>query len=127
MVDLSELEAANAIWEAEVLGRPQKLIAYVRSGRPLTAMERAYVADCLKGGIKRKRGRPRDVTRVFCLGQLTFLVQQRTAELRDGGRRYRFHNEAVEYALERYSAAGYPAVPRETLENYLHRSKRRKK
>jgi hypothetical protein len=45
MVDLSELEATNAIWEAAVLGRKQKLLAYLRSDRPLAAMDRAYLAD----------------------------------------------------------------------------------
>lgn len=70
MVDLSELEAANAIWEAAVLGRQQKLLAYLRSDRPLAAMDRAYLADYQEGKIKRKQGRPRDVTRAFCLGQL---------------------------------------------------------
>jgi hypothetical protein len=127
MVDLSELEAANAIWEAAVLGREQKLLAYLRSDRPLTAMNRAYLADYREGKIKRKQGRPRDVARSFCMTQLAFLVQQRKAELRDGGRHYRIHDEAVDYALKLYSAAGYPDVSRETLENYLKRSKPRKK
>ena len=127
MVDLSELEAANAIWEAAVLGRQQKLLAYLRSDRPLAAMDRAYLADYQEGKIKRKQGRPRDLARAFYVGQLALLVQQRKAELREGGRHYRIHDEAADYALKLYSDAGYPDVPRETLENYLRRSKRRKK
>jgi hypothetical protein len=127
MVDLSELEATNAIGEAAIFGRKQKLLAYLRSDRPLTAMDREYLADYLDGKIKRKKGRPRDLGRAFCLRQLAFLVQQRKTELRNGGERYRIHNKAVDDALKLYNAAGYPAVSRETLENHLRRSKRRRK
>ena len=127
MVDLSELEATNAIWEAATFGRKQKLLDYLRSDRPLTAMNREYLADFLEGKIKRKKGRPRDLTRAFYLGQLVFLVEQRKTELRNAGVRYRFHDNAVDDALKLYNSAGYPSVSREALENRLRRSKRRKK
>lgn len=127
MVDLAELEATNAIWEAATLGRKQKLLAYLRSDRPLTAMDREYLADYLEGKIKRKKGRPRDRARAFYLGQLVFLVEQRKTELRNEGERYRIHEKAVDHAFKLYNSAGYPAVSRETLENRLRRSKRRKK
>ena len=51
MVDLSEMEAANAIWEAAVLGRQQKLLAYLRSDRPLAAMDR-HRARMISSGSK---------------------------------------------------------------------------
>lgn len=127
MVDLSMLDATNAIWEAAKFGRKQKLIAYLRSNRPLTASDRAYLADYLEGKIDRRRGRPRDHARAFCLMQLALLVEQNKAKLRRRGERYRIHDKAVDQALKRYSASGYPVVSRETLENYLRRSKRRKK
>ena len=127
MVDLSDLEATNAIWEAAMFGRQQKLLDYLGSDRPLTTMDRAYLVDYLGRKIKRKQGRPRDPVRAFCLEQLVFLVEQRKTELRNGGKRYRIHNQAVDHALKLYGLAGYPAISRETLENRLRRSKCRKK
>ena len=127
MVDLAKLEAMNAIWVAATIGRKEKLLAYLRSNKPLTARDRAYLADYLEGKIKRKKGRSRDLVRAFYIRQLASLVHERKTELREAGERYRIHDKAVDHALKIYNSWGYPVVAREKLENYLRRSKRRKK
>lgn len=110
-----------------MLGRKQKLLAYLRSDGPLTTSDRKYLADYLEGKIKRRKGRPRNYGRAFCLDLLALLVKQEKTELRTRGNRYRIHDKAVDCALKLYSSLDYPAVSRETLENHLRRSKRRKK
>jgi hypothetical protein len=127
MVDLAEFEAMNAIWVAAKIGRREKLLAYLRSNKPLTARDRAYLADYLEGKIKRKKGRPRDLVRASYIIELASLVHGRKSELREAGERYRIHDKAVDHALKIYNSWGYPFVARETLENHLRRSKRRKK
>jgi hypothetical protein len=127
VVDLAKLEAVNAIWVAAKTGHRKKLLAYLRSNKPLTPRDRAYLADYLEGKIKRTKGRPRDLEGAFNLRALASLVHERKTELRDAGERYRIHDKAVDHALKIYNAWGYPVVAREKLENYLRRSKRRKK
>ena len=59
MVDLAELEVVGAIWEAAKYNRKDRLLAYLRSNRPLTAKDRQCLADYLEGKLNRKKGRPR--------------------------------------------------------------------
>jgi hypothetical protein len=127
VVDLATLEAMNAIWVAANYGRKEKLLVYLRSNKPLTARDRAYLADYLEGKIKRKKGRPHDLVRASYIIELASLVHERKRELREAGERYRIHDKAVDHALKIYNSLGYPVVAREKLENYLRRSKRRKK
>ena len=127
MVDLAKFEAMNAIWLAAETGSKEKLLAYLRANKPLTARDRAYLADYLEGKLKRKKGRPRDLVRASYIRELASLVHEKKTELREAGKRYRIHDKAVDDALKIYNSWGYPVVARETLENHLRRSKRRKK
>jgi hypothetical protein len=127
MVDLSELEAISAIWAAAKLGRKQQLLAYLRSDRPLTAEDRAYLADYLEGKFNRKKGRPRGGKAALNVRNVAVMVDFYKAKLREAGERYRIHEKAIDYALKYHVSHGHTAPAPETLENYLRRSKRRKK
>jgi hypothetical protein len=127
VVDLAKLEAMNAIWVAAKTGRKEKLLAYLRSNKPLTARDRAYLADYLEGKFKRKKGRPPGGDAARNLRNVAALVDYIKAMLRESGKRYRIHDLAVDYALNHHVAHGHRAPTREALENYLRRSKRRKK
>ena len=127
MVDLLKLEAASAIWEAAVLGYKQRLLAYLRSNRPLTATDRDYLADFLEGKYRRKKGRPRGGKAALNVRNVAALVDYIKTKLREAGKRYRIHEMAVDLALEYHVAHGHEAPKREALESYLRRSKRRKK
>jgi hypothetical protein len=51
VVDLAELEVAGAIWEAAKYDRKDRLLAYLRSNRPLTAIDRQCLADYMEGKL----------------------------------------------------------------------------
>jgi hypothetical protein len=127
VVDLAELEVAGAIWEAAKYDRKDKLLAYLRSNRPLTAIDRQYLADYLEGKLKRKKGRPRGGRAALNVRNVAVLVDYCKAKLRETGKRSQVHKMAVDLALEFHVAHGHQAPARETLENYLRRSKHRKK
>jgi hypothetical protein len=127
MVDLAELEAMGAIWEAAKYGRKEQLLAYLRSNKPLTAKDRAYLADYLEGKYCRKKGRPPGGKDALNLRNVAVMVDFYKTKLREAGKRYRIHDLAVEYALKYHVSHGHKAPARETLENYLRRSKHRKK
>ena len=127
MVDLAKLEAMNAIWVAAKIGRKEKLLAYLRSNKPLTAQDRAYLADYLEGKFKRKKGRPPGGEAALNVRNVAVLVDYIKAKLREDGKRYRIHDLAVDDALKYHVAHGQQAPTREALENYFRRSKRRKK
>ena len=55
-MDLSELEFEGTLWEFIYKGRKEPLIAFLRSDKPLRPSDRAHLADCLEGKVKRKRG-----------------------------------------------------------------------
>ena len=127
MVDFLELEAMSAIWMAAKKGKMQLLIDYIRSDKPLTAVDRKYLADYLNGNYRRKKGRPRGGNAALNLSNVAVMVDYYKAKLREAGKRYRIHDMAVDYALKYHVAHGHKAPPREQLENYLRRSKHRKK
>jgi hypothetical protein len=127
VVDLAELEAVSAIWEAAKYGRKDRLLAYLRSNRPLTATDREYLADYLEGKLNRKKGRPRGGKAALNVRNVAVMVDFYRAKFREAGKHYRIHDIAVENALKYHVAHGHKVPKRETLENYLRRSKRRKK
>ena len=127
MVDLAELEVVGAIWEAAKYDRKDRLLAYLRSNRPLTAIDRQCLADYLEGKLNRKKGRPRGGRSALNVRNVAVMVDHYKAKLREAGKRYQIHKTAVDLALEYHVAHGHQAPARETLENYLRRSKRRKK
>jgi len=127
VVDLAELEVAGAIWEAAKYDRKDKLLAYLRSNRPLTAIDRQYLADYLEGKLKRKKGRPRGGRAALNVRNVAVMVDYYKAKFREAGKRYQIHETAVDLALEYHVGHGHQAPARQTLENYLRRSKHRKK
>ena len=127
MVDLAELEVVGAIWEAAKYDRKDRLLAYLRSDRPLTAIDRQYLADYLEGKLNRKKGRPRGGRSALNVRNVAVMVDHYKAKLREAGKRYQIHEMAVDLALEYHVAHGHQAPARQTLENHLHRSKHRKK
>ena len=127
VVDLAELDAVSAIWDAAKYGRKDGLLAYLRSNRLLTATDREYLADYLEGKLNRKKGRPRGGRAALNVRNVAVMVDLCKAKFREAGKRNRVHEMAVDLALEYHVAHGHKAAARETLENYLRRSKRRKK
>ena len=115
MVDLAKLEAMNAIWVAAKTGRREKLLAYLRTNKPLTARDRAYLADYLEGKFKRKKGRPPGGDAARNLRNVAVMVDVFKAMLRESGKRYRIHNLAVDYALNHHVAHGHRAPTREAV------------
>jgi hypothetical protein len=126
-VDIAKLEAMSAIWEAAKYDRKELLLAYLRSNKPLTAQDRKYLADYLEGKYRRKKGRPPGGKAALNLRNVAVRVNFFKAKLREAGMRYRIHDKAIDYALRDHARFGHPAVSRDTLENHLRRSKRRKK
>jgi hypothetical protein len=127
VADLAKLEFISAVWEAAKYERKEHLLAYLRSNKPLTAEDRTYLADYLEGKLKRKRGRPPGGKAALNLRNVAVLVNWYKARLRASGKRYRIHDLAVDAALEYHVRQGHTAPNREALENFLRRSKRRKK
>ena len=127
MVDLAELEVVGAIWEAAKYDRKDRLLAYLRSNRPLTAIDRQCLADYMEGKLDRKKGRPRGGRAALNLRNVEVLVDYCKAKFREAGKHYQIHETAVDLALEYHVAHGHQAPTRQALENYLRRSKRRKK
>ena len=119
-MDLSELEFDGTLWEWIHKGRTAPLIAYVRSDKPLRPRDREYLADYLKGKVKRKRGRPLGGMESRQIRFVAGLVRAVKAEWRERGESYGIHNKAVDHAL-----AAYPVIDREKLENHLRRSQRK--
>lgn len=126
-MNLAKWEAMSAIWEAAKYDRKERMLAYLRSNKPLTAQDRAYLADYVEGKLRRKRGRPRGGKAALNLQNVAVMVDYYKKKLREAGKRYRIHDLAVDYALKYHVDHGHKAPARETLENYLRRSKRRKK
>lgn len=126
-MDLTELEFAGTLWELSHKGRNAPLIAYLRSDKPLRPRDRDHLADYLEGKLKRKRGRPPGGKSLLNLRNVAVMVDLYKAKLRESGERSRIHDLAVDSALEFHVAHGHEAPDREALENYLRRSKRRKK
>ena len=126
-MDFSKLEAGSAILVAAKYGRKELLLAYLRTDKPLTADDRKYLADYLEGKYNRKKGRPAGGKAALNLRNVAVLVEQIKAELHKRGEHYRIQDKAVDFALELHSSWGHPPVARETLENHLRRSNRRKK
>jgi len=120
-MDLSELEFEGTLWEFIYKGRKEPLIAFLRSDKPLRPSDRAHLADCLEGKVKRKRGRPSGGVASRQIRFLAGRVRALKAEWRAQGERYRIHDKAVDTVLEAYPGL----VDRETLENHLRRSQRK--
>ena len=127
MVDLAELEVVGAIWEAAKYNRKDRLLAYLRSNRPLTAKDRQCLADYMEGKLNRKKGRPPGGRAALNVRNVAVMVDYFKAKFRETGKRYQIHEPAVDLALEFHVAHGHKAPTRNTLENYLRRSKHRKK
>jgi hypothetical protein len=126
-MDLAELEFDGTLWEAIHRGRTSRLIEYIRSDKPLRPRDRDHLADYLEGKLKRKKGRPPGGKNVLNLRNVAVLVEFYKTKLRESGMRSGIHDLAVDSALEFHVARGQEAPDRQALENYLRRSKRRKK
>jgi hypothetical protein len=103
----------------------QDFIGLLRDNHPLTAKDKLYLADLLEGKVKARRGPPRDDG----FGGTRFaaaLVKVIKSRFRESGQRYRIHDLAVEAALETLEDYGIAAPARETVENALRRSRKRK-
>jgi hypothetical protein len=95
VVDLAELEVVGAIWEAAKYDRKDRLLAYLRSNRPLTAIDRQCLADYLEGKLNRKKGRPRGGGSALNVRNVAVMVDHYKAKLREAGKRYQIHKTAV--------------------------------
>lgn len=124
MPDNASLSIFPIIHDA-VEGRPGQLAAWLRSDRPLTANDREFLALYVEGYFARGKGRgrptlPLDVDMFLAIK----MVARCKAEKRAQGQSYRYHDAAVEEALDRMRSKGWPTPDRDQLDTELRRSAR---
>jgi hypothetical protein len=125
--DLAEIwQFIGAVIEAGRHGK-RHLIDLLRSDYPLTADDKRCLADFLDGKIRPRRGRPRaqvgspadDLDRA--IHWVRFIKQK----MRQHGRAYRIHDEAISLALELLQKKGFGVPDEEKLRNGLKRPRKK--
>jgi hypothetical protein len=135
MVDLSEFDFWIALQAAGLDKDYGPLIRLLRGNHPLSAEDKCGLADLLEGRIRRPRGRRfwratdelthPDEAAVRRAASFVKLIKK--ADKEEGNPAKGRHERAVQQTLE-YMAEKHLRTPkRESLENYLRRSKQPKK
>jgi hypothetical protein len=135
MVDLAEFEFWDALQRAGLDKEYGPLIRLLRSNHALSAKDKCGLADLLDGKIRRPRGRRfwratdaltrRDEAAVRYAAQLIKWIKK--AEKEEGKPTRGRHERATQQALDYMTENGLRIPNRESLENYIRRSKRPKR
>jgi hypothetical protein len=125
--DLANLLFIGAVFEAGRHRDKRLLVELLRSDHPLTAEDKRYLADFLDGKIRPRRGRPRAQfgDAADDLDRAVHWVRFIKKKMRQHGRAYRIHDEAISLALELLQENGFDVPEEEKLRTALRRPLKR--
>ncbi len=113
-------------------GNSKFLIEYLRSDRPLAALEREYLAQVLEGVLDRKkgRGRPankgvRDAAMQACVFYEMWRAENKRAGIKDYGVSNAMKDEAARFVIEELEPRS-PQLNYEAVRELMDRSKSRR-
>jgi hypothetical protein len=120
----------GAVIEAGRHRNKRPLVELLRSDHPLTTEDKRYLADYLDGKIRPRRGRPRarPGSAADDLDRAVHWVRLIKQKMRQRGDVYRFHDKAIDLALELLMEEGFDVPEKLKLMTALRRPlKRRRK
>jgi hypothetical protein len=130
LVDLAAFEFLSAVLNKDM----GAVVRLLRANYPLSAKDKCLLADLLEGKIKRARGaRPwratdelRSPEKAAVRRAAYFVELIKVADRRSGAAPRGRHERAVQQAFEYMKEKGFRLPNRESLENYLRRSRQPK-
>jgi len=129
MVDLAEFEFLDAVQQAALEKDMGPLIRLLRADYPLSAEDKCSLADLLAGKIKRRRGarRWRATDELAKPNEAAVRRAARLIAWVKKGRPRNGHEQAVQQVIDYMNEKGWTIPNRQSLENFLRRSKQPKK